>query len=252
VKKFSLLLGDCIELMGEMSPGTAKVIFADPPFNVNRRYAGFKDRMGKIDYEEWTKSWVRKASFILSEDGTLYVMTLPRHIAFTAAAGTNAGLNFVDLIAWKNAASSNDGKSFWSLFQPILMFTKSKDATFNRYAQTRELPKSSWNKARRAKEKGQMGNIWEDIPKVYSGSITHPEAILIPGTNKKKHSCQMPIGLPERAILFSSNPGDTVLDPFCGSGSTGVAALENGRNFIGIDISQECIDMTHERCNMVG
>jgi DNA modification methylase len=68
--------------------------------------------------------------------------------------------------------------------------------------------------------KGQLKDRWDDIKFVYAGSITHPEAILKPGTNAKAHPAQMPLGLPQRAMMFSTDVGDVVLDPFNGSGTT--------------------------------
>ena len=92
-----------------------------------------------------------------------------------------------------------------------------------------------------------MKDRWDDIPFVYAGSITHKEAIIEPGTNGKSHPCQMPEGIAKRAILFSSNEGDVVLDPFIGSGSTAVAAKLTKRHWIGIELSEKYCELARKR-----
>ena len=92
-----------------------------------------------------------------------------------------------------------------------------------------------------------MKDRWEDITFVYAGSIQHSEAILQPGTKKKAHPCQMPVGLPLRAIRFSSGEDAIVYDPFCGSGSTAVAAQFLKRKFIASDLSEEYVNLTNWR-----
>ena len=95
--------------------------------------------------------------------------------------------------------------------------------------------------------KGQLLDYWSDIPPVYAGSIRHKEAIMQPGTNKKAHPTQMPVGLATRAIVFSSDTDDTILDPFMGSGTTGVACVQTGRNFIGIEIDRNYYEIAEKR-----
>jgi site-specific DNA-methyltransferase (adenine-specific) len=82
---------------------------------------------------------------------------------------------------------------------------------------------------------------------VYAGSAAHPEAILKPGTNEKEHPAQMPLGLASRAILFSTDPGDIVLDPFSGSGTTVLASTNLNRYGIGIEDKDEYHDLAAKR-----
>jgi len=77
--------------------------------------------------------------------------------------------------------------------------------------------------------------------------VSHPEAILKPGTNQKVHPTQMPVNLAVRCILFSTDKGDTVLDPFSGSGTTGVACIKLGRHFMGIERESEYVKLTLDR-----
>ena len=90
-------------------------------------------------------------------------------------------------------------------------------------------------------------NYWDDITFVYAGSVAHPEAILKPGTNEKVHPTQMPVGLAARCILFSTNAGDLVPDPFSGSGTTSVACIKLARRFIGIERETEYVKLPLDR-----
>lgn len=95
--------------------------------------------------------------------------------------------------------------------------------------------------------KGQFLDYWDDIPFIYAGSVHHKEAILKEGTNSKAHPAQMPVGLPERAIRFSTDEGDMILDPFMGSGTTAIAAIKTGRSFIGFERDPEFFNNAHVR-----
>jgi DNA modification methylase len=126
------------------------------------------------------------------------------------------------------------------------VFGKTDKHKFNTYAQRRDITKFRWGRYR-TKPQGQLLDYWDDIPFVYAGAITHPEAILSPGTNKKAHPTQMPLSLALRCILFSTDAGDTVLDPFSGSGTTGAACIKLDRNFIGIERESEYIKFALDR-----
>ena len=96
-----------------------------------------------------------------------------------------------------------------------------------------------------------MLDYWDDIPFVYTGSIKHPEAILVSGTNRKVHPTQMPLGLATRCIIFSTDKGNTVLDPFNGSGTTGEACIKLDRRFIGIERETEYVSLALDRWEKV-
>ena len=140
-----------------------------------------------------------------------------------------------NLIMWKNVCSWGSKKQFYFKYQPIMFYSKTEDFKFNTYAQ-REKPFKRWV-SMSGKMQGQMGDMWLDIPFVWAGSTQHPEAILEPGTNSKSHPAQMPVKLVERAILFSTDVGDTVLDPFLGIGATLAAGRRTNRHVMGFEIN---------------
>jgi DNA modification methylase len=152
---------------------------------------------------------------------------------------------FLSLIIWKNTASGSYKDRYWRFYQPILFFAKSDNHIFNTYADTQK--KARWSPR---PQRGQIGDIWTDIPFVYSGSIHHKEAIIDKKTNKKIHPTQMPEKLIERIIKFSSNEGDTVLDPFLGSGTTLVACQKLNRNGIGFEINPEYEAIIRDRLKL--
>ena len=241
----SLRCGDCVELMGELPDESVDMVFTDPPFNVGKKYGAAHDDR-KADYREWCAEWIAECFRVLKPTGTIYLMTIARHLEWKMPLMAKHGV-FVSLIPWKNVSASHDKRRYWNAYQPILCYGKTEDYKFNTYAQTRELPKPSWQDARDERQKGQLLDWWDDIPLVYAGSVVHPEAVLKPGTCQKAHPCQMPTGIVTRAMMFSSDVGDTVLDPFNGSGTTAVAAKQLNRRYIGMELNPEYVELTKKR-----
>ncbi len=153
---------------------------------------------------------------------------------------------FINKVEWRHASAAGSKRAFWPSSQSIVVFGKTDDYKFNTYAQRRKI-----NHPRRGSYKtklqGRLLDYWDDIPFVRAGFVIHPEAILRPGTNAKVHPTQMPVNLATRCILFSTDTGDTVLDPFNGSGTTGVACIKLNRRFIGIERESEYVKLSLDR-----
>ena len=238
--KNEIYCGDCLGVMENIPDSSIDMVFADPPFNVGKNYGtGFKDR--RNDYDVWTEKWIKLCIDKLKDTGSIYVMNISRNM--------NMIMNIMDkyaiwrnTIIWKNNGSGSTKNTFWKFYQPIMFYTKTDSYTFNRLTETIVNPRWSPRAI-----KGQLGDIWDDIPFIYTGSIKHKEAILEANSNKKKHPCQMPLGIVSRAIKFSTNKNDLVLDPFIGSGTTALACKMLDRNYIGIDMLQKNCDMSEER-----
>lgn len=236
---------DCLEVLHYIPSESVDLVFADPPFDVNIKYSGYKDK--RSDYYDWCSEWIAECFRVLKPTGSFYLMTITRHLPFTLAEMAKHGV-FVNLIHWRNVAGTNNKRSFWAAYQPIAFYGKTDQYKFNRYAQTRTIEDKNkrWG-GYTTEPKGQLLDYWDDIPFVYAGSIGHKEAIMKKGTNSKAHPCQMPEMLPGRAILFSTDEGDTVLDPFTGSGTTAVACQKLNRNFIGCEVSPEYYELAKNR-----
>jgi DNA modification methylase len=237
---------DCITLLKSLSDESVDMVFADPPFNVGIKYKGYKDK--SETYKEWCAEWIAECFRVLKPTGSFYLMTIDRHLEWKLPLMAKHGI-FINLIKWKNVSANHDKNRFWNATQPIMLYGKTENYKFNTYAQTRSANEMvmSWNKDRANNAKFQLLDYWDDIPLVYAGSIKHKEAILEPGTCKKAHPCQMPEMLPGRAILFSTDKGDTVVDPFSGSATTAISCKKLERNFIGSEISTEYYNLGMNR-----
>lgn len=245
----TLYVGDCLKVMRRLPPESIDMIFADPPFNIGKRYGGKPNTDNRADYYEWCSKWIAEGFRLLKPTGTFYLMTIPRHVFRTGIEMEKHGV-FINKVEWRHSSAAHSKRSFWSSTQSILVFGKTKSYVFNTYAQKREIKSLRWG-GYSTKPKGQLLDYWDDIPFVYAGAIKHPEAVIEPGTNRKVHPTQMPVNLAVRCIVFSTNKGDTVLDPFSGSGTTGVACIKLGRRFIGIEREEQYIELTLERWKRV-
>jgi len=237
---------DCLELLKTIEPETVDMIFADPPFNVGIKYKGYKDDTD--NYRQWCAEWIAECFRILKPTGTFYLMTIDRHLEWKMPLMATHG-KFINLVKWKNVSANHDKRRFWNATQPVMVYGKTENYKFNTYAQIRTKNEMimSWNKKRADGAKFQLLDYWDDIPLVYAGSIKHKEAILENGTCRKAHPCQMPEMLPGRAIMFSTDEGDIVFDPFTGSGTTAISCQKLGRRFIGSELSPEYFELATER-----
>jgi site-specific DNA-methyltransferase (adenine-specific) len=243
-----IICGDALEILKKMPANSVDLVFADPPFNVGKAYKDKRD-----DYRLWCRRWIGLCFRLLKPTGSFYLMTLSKHLEWKMPLMAIHG-KFINLITWRNVSASHGKRSFWLEYQPIMLYGKTDEYIFNTYAQVDMDPVERYRKFNRKRwggysteYKGQLKDRWDNIPFVYAGSIKHKEAVLEKGTNKKAHPCQMPVTLAERAILFSTNEGDRVLDPFVGSGSTAIAAIRTDRHYTGIDLEQKFVDLTNER-----
>src|SRR6266487_5246279 len=241
----TLYEGDCLEIMQNLPSETVDMIFADPPFNVGKKYGGKPNTDKRSDYYEWCALWIAEGFRLLKPTGTFYLMTIPRHVFRMGIEMEKHGV-FINKVEWRNVSAFHNKRGFWSSTQPIVVFGKTNEFKFNTYAQRRKITELRWG-GYSSKPQGQLLDYWDDIAFVYAGSVRHPEAILRPGTNQKVHPTQMPVNLAARCILFSTDKGDTVLDPFSGSGTTGVACIKLGRHFMGIERESEYVKLTLDR-----
>lgn len=220
---------DCLP-MDKVNDNSVDLVFADPPFNIGKNYGSRSDK--RTDYYEWCEKWIDICFRKLKDTGSFYLMTLTRHLEKLFSMLGSRGV-FINEIHWRNVSAAHGKRGFWNSYQPILVYGKTTNYIFNTYAQTRNILKKNLRWGGYSTEpRGQLLDYWDDIPFVYAGSIQHHEAILLPGTKKKAHSTQMPVALAVRAILFSSNEGAIVLDPFAGTGTVAVACKRTNRHFI--------------------
>lgn len=226
-----ILQADCVATMESWPEGCIDLVFADPPFNIGYKYKGYNDALQYEDYVAWTKRWMAASVRVLRETGSFYVAIGDAYAAEVRMIGRELGLTLRNWIIWQYNFGQNMRQKFALSHTHIFYFTRDAKAfTFNdgqiRFPSARHTEYGD----RRAHPLGRVpDDVWSDFPRVC-------------GTFKERqgwHGCQMPEMLLARIIRVSSYPGEIVLDPFSGSGTTVAAAVKTGRIGIGIDLGEE-------------
>lgn len=235
-----ILLGDCVGLLATLPDGSIPLIFADPPYNLsgktmqweNKAMGGnwYKvneqwDTMSTDDYRLFTEAWLGQCKRVLTPNGALYVCCTLHNLGILMHTLESLGLRCNNVITWykPNAMPSMTRRSFTHATELILYFVKGPNWTFH-YQALKEL-----NPERRQDgETRQMRDLWS-LP------LCQGKERLRGPDKRALHPTQKPEALVERAIIASSEPGQVVLDPFMGSGTTAVVAQRLGRHFIGIE-----------------
>ena len=256
-----IIHGDSIKILNEGPEGWVDLVFADPPFNIGYLYHNYDDEKDVDEYVSWSENWMRAVHRALKPSGSFYLAIGDEFAAdLCYVARRKIGFNLRNWIIWHYTFGQQTKKMFAKSHTHILYFTKSKDGfTFNPDAVRVASARQTTYADKRANSKGKLpDDTWflrpqEAAPHAYfeSGYDTWNESRVC-GTFKERegwHGCQMPIGVLNRIIKASSNPGDVVLDPFNGSGTTVVAAALLDRKFVGIDQSAEYVGYATKRLN---
>ncbi len=243
-----LFYDDCLEIIPELEKESIDLIFADPPYKLSN--GGITCKAGKaalVDKGKWDKSkgfdedfkfaykWIKLCKEVLKPNGTIWISGTSHSIFQVGYALQAMNFQIMNEITWykPNAPPNLSCRYFAHAHESVIWAKKSKEArhTFNY-----ELMKS-WNDKISPVGK-QMRSVW-NIP-------------LTPLEEKKhgRHPTQKPLELMRRIILSSSNEGDTILDPFTGSGTTGVIAKKFGRKFVGVEIEKEFCDLAVRRITL--
>lgn len=228
------ICGDAIEEMKKLPDKSIHLIVTDPPYNLNKDYGNNQDKLKFEEYIDFSRQWLTEANRILKDNGTIYVFMGMRYISYIyAILEQELGMFFNSWITWFYTQGIGKTKGFSPRHDDILMFTKNKkDFVFN--LDDIRVPQKSYRSVNNMRG-ANPSNVWE---------FSH---IHYCNKNRKKHPTQKPEALFERMILASSNLGDTVLDPFVGSGTTLRVCQQIGRNGIGIDMNHEYIEIVKER-----
>ena len=241
-----VLTGNCVALMDQMAPGSADLIFADPPYNLqlqgelkrpnHTKVVGVSEDwdkfLGFADYDEFTRSWLIAAQRLLSDSGSLWVMGSYHNIFRIGSILQDLGFWILNDVIWRktNPMPNFRGRRFANAHETLIWCVKSKDNkgyTFNYQA------------LKMLNEDLQMRSDWS-LP-ICSGSER------LRNGDETAHPTQKPEALLYRLILGTSNPGDLVVDPFFGTGTTGAVAKELGRKYIGIEQDPKYSLMARER-----
>ena len=236
-----LIHGDCIEEFSRAEyRGVADLVFADPPFNLGKE---FDESLSPAEYYAWCGRWIEVCAAMLKSTGSFFLMTIQEHVG-RMMEFLGRTLKFKNQIVWLNSSMPHKDR-FTIGYQPILYYSASDESTFNYGAQRRK--NAVYLTHGRVRPDSAIKDIWDDITFLSGGCIAPEESILTPGRKRKLHPAQMPVALPMRAILHCTNGGGLVVDPFSGIGTTAVACLRAGRDFIGTEKRRDYFDAAQIR-----
>ncbi len=246
--------GDCIALMrGCIADNSINMIYADPPYNASHRPlsltnnktggAFFKineswDSFNDQDYMEFSKKWLTEAHRVLDVSGSLFVACSMHNIGEVVICAKMLGFKQNNIIVWRkpNAMPNITKRTFTHTTEYTCWFVKGKGWTFNYH----DLKKINPLKAKDGSDK-QMPDFIE-LPLVQGA-----ERISAKDTGRALHPTQKPERLIEIFVTATTMPGDIVLDPFMGSGTTAVVADRTDRQWIGIEMESRYISEARKR-----
>ena len=228
-----LILGDALIELQNVPDGSVDLIIADPPYNLGKDYGNNHDIKGFDEYLEFSRTWIRLAASKLKPNGTMYVFMGFRFISYLFdILDRDVRLFFNSWVVWHYTQGMGKTKGFSPRHDDVLMFTKSKDFVFN--LDDIRVPQKYY-RDRNNMRGANPGDVWEFSHVHYCNE------------NRQAHPTQKPEGLIERMVLASSNEGDTVLDPFSGSGTTLRVCQQLSRSGIGIEINPDYVEATKQR-----
>lgn len=245
---WEIIQGDCLAIMKDMQPESFDFIFADPPYHLSN--GGFSVQSGKqvsVNKGDWDTSagieadfafhqtWIEQCLQLLTKDGSLMISGSYHSIYSCGSILQKLGARIINEIVWfkPNGAPALGGRNFTASHETIIWASKSKKSkhTFN-YQESKNFDHQGDSLKNLGK---QMRSVWS-IPSTPSSEKRHG-----------KHPTQKPLRLLERIVTLCTNPGDKVLDPFCGSGTTGVAAITLGRHFVGLEQDSMYVELAKKR-----
>jgi len=229
-----ILIGDCIELMNSLPEASVDAVFADPPYNLQLNGDLHRPDSSLVDavdddwdkfanfsaYDDFTRAWLKAARRILKPDGTLWVIGSYHNIFRVGTQLQDLDYWILNDIIWRktNPMPNFRGRRFTNAHETLIWAAKSRDAK----------PTFNYEAMKNMNDDVQMRSDWL-LPICSGGERLRGK------DGAKAHPTQKPESLLYRVILSCSKPGDVILDPFFGTGTTGAVAKRLGRHFIGLE-----------------
>jgi modification methylase len=229
-----VLVGDCADVLDKLPARSVDLVFADPPYNLQLQNELKRPDDSKVDavdedwdqfasfsaYDEFTRSWLLACRRVMKPTATLWVIGSYHNIFRVGALLQDIGFWILNDVIWRktNPMPNFRGRRFTNAHETLIWAARERETryTFN------------YEALKAGNEDVQMRSDWT-VP------LCTGEERLKDGSGRKLHPTQKPEALVARAILSASKPGDVVLDPFFGTGTTGAAARRLGRHYIGIE-----------------
>ncbi len=240
-KNFELLHGDALLLLKKIKPQSVDMIFADPPYflsgdgitcsagkmvSVNK--GKWDEKIGIKEKHNFNKKWIRACKQVLKDDGTIWISGTMHNIYSIGMALEEEGFKIINNITWKklNPPPNISCRAFVHSTETILWAKKNIKKAKHKF---------NYSLMKELNDGKQMKDVWET-------SLTKPSE-----KKQGKHPTQKPIAILEKIILASTDEGDLILDPFNGSGTTGIVANKLNRKYIGIEQEKEYLNLTIRR-----
>ncbi len=245
-----VLIGDCRQILQELPEDSVDLVFADPPYNLQLEGELWRPNQTRVDavdddwdqfdnfaqYDQFTREWLAACRRILKPTGTLWVIGSYHNIYRVGKILQDLGFWFLNDVVWvkANPMPNFRGVRYTNAHETLLWMQKEKGAkyTFNYHAM------------KGLNDDLQMRSDW------YIPICTGKERLKDDG-GEKAHPTQKPEALLYRVIMSSSNPGDVILDPFFGTGTTGAVARKLHRHFIGVEIDKKYANLAMRRVKEV-
>ena len=247
----SIIKGDCVAAMEKLPENSVDVIFADPPYNLQLEGNLHRPDQSKVDavdddwdkfsdfaaYDAFTRAWLMAARRVLKPNGTIWVIGSYHNIFRVGTILQDLGYWMLNDIVWRksNPMPNFRGRRFTNAHETMIWASRDQNAkkyTFN------------YDAMKMANDEIQMRSDWL-FPICNGGERLKGE------DGKKVHPTQKPESLLHRVLMSSTKPGDVVLDPFFGTGTTGAVAKRLGRNYVGIERQQDYIDAATARIDAI-
>ena len=259
----AILHGDCLDRLREQANDSVDMAFADPPFNIGFEYDQYHDDHADDDYIAWCRDWMSELHRVLKPGGAFW-LAIGDEFAADLRVEAHRNIGFVprNWVVWYYTFGQNCKRKFNRSHVHIFHFTKEggPEHTFNAQDPKVRVP-SARALVYGDKRANPTGRLPDDTWILRPQDLRHePEALQpmddtwyysrVAGTFKERqgfHGCQMPEQLLGRIVRISSNPGELVLDPFSGSGTTLAVAKKLGRRWLGFDLSEDYVRYANER-----
>jgi modification methylase len=240
-------VGDCIELMNALPEGSVDMVFADPPYNLQlsgdlkrpetqKLVAGVDDAWDQFEtfkaYDDLTRDWLTAARRALKPDGTLWVIGSYHNIFRVGSQLQDLGYWILNDVVWRKANPMPNfrGRRFTNAHETLIWCSRSEDSKY----------RFNYESMKAMNDDLQMRSDWY-LPICSGGERLKDKQ------GKKAHPTQKPEALLHRVIMASTEVGDTILDPFFGTGTTGAVAKRLGRNFIGMEREKSYVAYAEQR-----
>lgn len=238
---FKLLYGDALLLLEKIESQSVDMIFADPPYflsgdgitcsagkMVSVKKGKWDEKISLKEKHEFNKQWISACKRVLKDNGTIWISGTMHNIYSIGMALEEEGFKIINNITWRklNPPPNISCRAFVHSTETILWAKKDLKNAKHKF---------NYDVMKKMNNGKQMKDVWET-------SLTKP-------SEKKcgKHPTQKPLALLEKIVLASTDEGDLILDPFNGSGTTGIVANKLNRKYIGIDKEKDYLDLTIRR-----